>query len=119
MIPGDADEEDGIRTVFRRLMDDERLYMARFDAPFPVEDDMDIPPEKRPDERLLELVEDEAERIEGTVDCVTAVEPVEKLGPYEHQRVHLYALMSRDADRDLVERVIETSRQRVMEALHE
>jgi len=106
---------NALPTLLRDAIDDERLYQARFRA-----SDMGGTIEP-PADVLQAHVEDEAERIERTVGCVTAVvqDERDKTMPSDYYTIILYAILPRHIDTGLFDRLISESRHRAMEAAHE
>jgi hypothetical protein len=102
-------DPDALRTLLRDAIGDERLYQARFSTPM-----MGDPTNVSDPDVLYEAVRDEAERIEQTVGCVTAVVQRDDGFPHVEPEVILFAMLPRHTDRDLFHRVIDEAQHRIM-----
>lgn len=104
-------DPNGLAELLDDAIDDERLYHARFSAPT-----MGDPSNVSDPDVLYETVVDEAERIEQTVGCVTAVVRRDDgfpSGPAAGD-VILFAMLPRHTDRDLFTRVVDEAQHRIM-----
>ena len=108
-------DKSDLTTLLRETIDDERLYRQQFSAsavPGKHERDADA---------LKAALEDEAEKIERTVGCVTAVVDYERgrMGPTDYRDIVLLALVPRHTDVDYFERVCEEAAYRAREAAYQ
>lgn len=96
--------------LLRESIDDERMFRVDFPT-----QQIGTLAEPR-SEILKELLEDEAERLEQTVDCVATVvsDDRNKISPLHYEQVCLFILLPRHADTQLVNRVLEEIRHRVL-----
>jgi len=102
-------DRSGLAELLDGAIDDERLYQARFSTPM-----MGDPSNVSDPDVLYESVRDEAERIEETVGCVTAVVRRDDGFPHANPEVMLFAMLPRHTDRDLFSRVIDEAQHRIM-----
>lgn len=104
-----------LHKAFDDAVDDGRLYSSRFSAPMSLDPDN---PSVQGDE-LVELVKDEAEKIERTANCVTVVDAAEQMGVFDVRDVDLFCLCARDADTELIEALCERAQRRVWDQMHD
>jgi len=101
--------------LIQESIDDDRMYHMKF----PTQQIGTLA--EPPTDMMVELLEDEAERLEQTVDCVTTVvsEDRARVGPQDYEQVVLFVLLSQHADVELVHRLLEEVRHRVMTEANE
>jgi len=107
--------DSNLQKLIRDSIDDDRMYHMHFPTQ-PVGTLAEPPTDV-----MKELLETEVEKLEQTVGCVATVitDDRHKLGPTDHERVILFVLLPRHADADLVARLLEEIRHRVMTEANE
>jgi hypothetical protein len=104
------DNKRGFEAILTDAIDEERIYHARFRG-----DTLGGKHDPDPDD-LEERLTQAARDIEQTVGCVAIVtrEEADMFGISEYEDVFLWVLVPRHVDKELVHRVIEEARHRVM-----
>jgi hypothetical protein len=100
----------GIAHLIDEAIDDDRVYQYTFRA-----GEGTMEPEAGV---LYEALQEEAERIEQSVGCVTAVErdESEAFGPTSVVKIIVWAILPRHVDPRLFERVFDEARHRALNA---
>ena len=100
---------DDIRREYAGPVDEERVWVASFGQHY-----------QSDTETVREVVEEYADRIEGTYNAVTHVDTHEppQIGVTEHREVLLAVIIGRTADRALVDRALETVDYEIRDAIH-